>query len=228
MVDTQTNWVKKNKLTFAKDLIKKSGAKSGGNLSAVFMAGLPGAGKTEFARNLITASELKVVYLDMDEIATEIKGYRPEKADSFRGGASELLNKAFDLTLNYGLDFIMDGTFGSQYAIKNIDRSFRHRYSVRIIYIHQDPRTAWQFTMEREKVEHRAIDIDGFVEVYFNILNNLKLIMHKHYDKIMLDAVVKDTYNKIGNWHRNIDLDLFDKITENNYNKETLRSYIND
>ena len=48
-------------------------------------------------------------------------------------------------------------------------------YNIKIIYIIQDPRVAWQFTLAREKVEHRAIDknvrvddIDNLMKIYYN------------------------------------------------------------
>jgi hypothetical protein len=40
-----------SKREFVEGFVKKSGAKSVVSPSAVFMAGLPGAGKTEFSRN---------------------------------------------------------------------------------------------------------------------------------------------------------------------------------
>lgn len=215
-----------SKKEFVKQFISNSGAKSTPNPAAIFMAGLPGAGKTEFSKALVKIVNQKVIRIDMDEIASEIKNYQPEKADLYRADASKLLNGIYDAVLEEHLEFIMDGTFGSKNAIKNIERAIRHNYKVKVIYIEQDPKLAWRFTLAREKVEHRAIDIDGFIMAYFNIRDNLVKTnsLVEKYDKITIDLIVKDENNRIGSWMPNISID---KLPKNSYNKETLRRHIN-
>ncbi|MBQ3309335.1 zeta toxin family protein [Candidatus Saccharibacteria bacterium] len=220
-------WIKKHKNAFAKMMLKNSGAVSHVTPSAIFMAGLPGAGKTEFTKNIIEASELKAVRLDMDEIAAQIDGYKPEIADKYRKGASTLLNKVFDLVLKNRLDFIMDGTFASKYATQNIQRALSHDYHVKIIYISQDPKRAWEFTKAREKIEHRGIAIEGFIESYFKTIENLKNIKNKNRDKIVIDIIKKDHNNKVGQAERDVSIDDIDKIIEKMYNKERLKEYLN-
>lgn len=219
----QKNWVKLHKIELANSIITKSGAIPDGNPTAIFMAGLPGAGKTEFSKALLYLLDSKAVRLDMDEIASQIKGYKPEKADLFRGGASELLSKTLDLTLHKKLDFIMDGTFSSKNAIKNVQRALDHGYKVKIVYIYQDPKLAWDFTEKREQIEHRAINKEGFIDAYFNTITNLKNIPNA----IALDIIIKDKYNKINKWIIGIDSKEIDKIITIHYNKNTLRSYLN-
>ena len=199
MTNDPMQWVKVNKKSFAENLIKESGVVSDNVHSAIFMAGLPGSGKTEFTKNLIEGSDLKVVRLDMDEIAASIDGYRPEIADGYRGAASELLNRAFDLVLKKKLDFIMDGTFSSDYAIKNIERTLNYGYHIKIIYVFQDPKRAWDFTRAREKIEHRAISIDGFIDSYFRIPKNINEVFEKYKGcgRISLDIIIKDENNKV-------------------------------
>ena len=230
---SQKEWIRKHKREFINSLITKSGATPDGNPSAIFMAGLPGAGKTEFSKNLISNLRLNVVRLDMDEIAANIEGYKPEIADRYREGASSLLNGAFDIVIKRGLDFIMDGTFSSKYAQRNVCRAINHGYSVKIIYIYQDPKLAWHFTLEREKVEHRLIDLDGFVESYFNTIRNIYDVLNTTLTaKIALDIILKDGYNKSreikSNVSANVSANDIDKIINNCYdNKTRLRNYLN-
>lgn len=229
MVSQQKEWVKTHKKDFVDGIISESGVVADGVPSAIFMAGLPGSGKTEFTKNLIDASALKVIRLDMDEIATKIEGYRPEKADEYREAASELLNRLFDVTIKKKLDFIMDGTFSSNYALQNVERALRRGYNIKIIYIIQDPQIAWRFTLAREKVEHRAIDKNGFINSYFSIIENIKEAMNKHknYDKIVLDIVVKDGNNNVGDRIKDVRADGIDNFINTYYNKKTLEEYIN-
>ena len=224
--DKQSEWVKANKNRFAKDFIAKSGTIPDERSTAIFMAGLPGAGKTEISKQLSIIIKRKFIRLDMDEIATQIPGYKAEKADEFRGGASELLNKIYDMIMSKGLDFIMDGTFGSKNSIPNIKRAISHGYMIKIFYVVQDPKKAWHFTKEREKIEHRAIDLDGFVGSYFNTIENLKEVLKNKHDNITLDIIKKDSYNRIKEWYGNVNIDDIDKNLKRYYNKESLRSYI--
>lgn len=218
------------KKAFVEDFIKKSGAKPNSNPSAFFMAGLPGAGKTEFSKNLIKlVNGAKAVRIDMDEIATQIKGYRPEIADEYRGQASKLMNGIYDKVLKEKLEFIMDGTFGSKSSISNIKRATKHNYIVKIIYIIQDPKVAWHFTLAREKVEHRSINIDGFAKTYFNIIDNILMVkpLMEKYDRITVDIVIKNEENEIESWIPNVRSNI-DILLKTSYNIKTLKDYIND
>lgn len=217
---------------FVEDFIKKSGAKPNPNPSAFFMAGLPGAGKTEFSENLIKLvdnTSTKAVHIDMDEIASQIKDYRPEIADEFRKQATRLMEGIYDKVLKEHLEFIMDGTFGSKKSIENIERAISRSYIIKIIYIIQDPKLAWEFTLAREKVEHRSINMDGFIKTYFNIVDNLLMVesLMKKYDKITIDIINKNKENKIGSWIPNIKSGI-DNLLKTSYNNKSLKEYIDD
>ncbi len=98
------------KKEFVTKFIEEFGAKSMLNPGAIFMAGLPGAGKTEFSKELIkNISGPKAIRIDMDEIASKIKGYRPEIADQYREPATKLLNSIYDETLKNHLNSLWMG-----------------------------------------------------------------------------------------------------------------------
>ena len=219
-----------SKKVFVEEFIRKFGAEPVANPSAIFMAGLPGAGKTEFSKNLVDiVGGTKAVRIDMDEIASQIKDYTPEKANEFRESATRLLNGILDRVLKEKMEFILDGTFGSKNAIKNIERAINHGYSAKIVYIIQDPKRAWDFTKAREKVEHRSITQDGFIVTYFNIIKNISAMgpLLNKYDKITLDMVWKNENNLIESWFPNV-REGIDKLLETSYNNKTLKDYIND
>ena len=185
-------WVKENKKKFAEDFLKNFPNKKDGKSVAFFMAGLPGAGKTEFSKRFAEfVGTQNIVRLDMDEIAMHIPGYTPEKADIFRGGASELLNRIFDIVLKRRLNFILDGTFGAKYALDNTRRAKEIGYDVQIFWVKKEPEIAWKFTKEREKIEHRSISKEGFVEIFPKISQNIISAMKK-YDKISVVIVEKN------------------------------------
>lgn len=215
-------WARKNKREFANKMITSAGVIDHPEPAAFFMAGLPGAGKTEFTVNLVKDLGLKVVRIDMDEIASHIDNYDPLQADAFRPAATDLLNAVFDKVLQRKVDFIMDGTFRSENSLSNIKRALRKGYTVKILYIHQEPNIAWSFTKDREKVERRAIDRSGFIQGYFDIHANIHSLADPAYKGTTLDLVVKDSSNKVGDWHKDISIEHIDELVNTRYTKEEL------
>lgn len=222
MVSNSKSWARKNKRSFANKMITAAGVEPHDEPAAFFMAGLPGAGKTEFTLNIIQELGLKVVRIDMDEIATHIESYNPLKADAFREAASDMMNAVYDRTLHRRVDFIMDGTFRSAKSLDNIQRALKKGYSVKVFYISQDPEVAWSFTRAREKVEKRSIHRQGFISTSAEIFENLAHLDTVLFKDVTLDIVVKDRANKVGEWHRNVSYDQIDKLIGKRYSREEL------
>lgn len=206
-----TAWAKENKKRIAREFIREIDHKPSGSPSGIFTAGLPGAGKTEFTVELIKGIDPKPLRIDMDEIATQIEGYKPKIADKFRGGASIILSRIYDEVVKKGIDFVFDGTFASDGAIKNLERALDHGYKVKIYYIHQDPVVAWQFTKDRELVEHRQIELEGFRDTYAKLEKNLRQLCKTHKD-VTISIVIKDKKNKVGQIVENVDDSLFEVL----------------
>lgn len=218
-----TAWAKAHKKSFTLDYLRYSGATPESSPSCVFMAGLPGAGKTELVTRLFQGLDYGIVRIDMDEIATRIPAYRPEAADRFREAATLLLSNIFSLTLKNRFSFVMDGTFGSKRALENIQRAIRHDYRyVKVVYVHQAPEVAWNFTQAREQVEHRSISLDGFIKTYFNLASNLQQLAALS-PQVTIDVIVKDGKNGIGEWQENVTAKYLDEKLKTSYNKTSLK-----
>lgn len=215
-------WVKNNKKDFIVHMIREAGVSPDSEPGAFFMAGLPGAGKTEISKGIIEDFKVPMLRIDMDEIAEKIPGYLPENADKFRRPATLLLSEVFSYAIHHNINILMDGTFGSSKAGENIERCLKHRYSVKIIYVFQKPELAWKFTLAREKVEHRAIKFEGFVDSYYKTISNIKMIGEKYGDKVVIDIAVKDENNQVGEWERNVHFSEIDKLLGVEYNKDKL------
>lgn len=219
-------WAKNHKKSFVLNLVTSCRALSEGEPAGIFMAGLPGAGKTELSKSIIEDSGVKLLRIDMDEIAKALPGYEPGQADSFRKPATLLLSEVFGYALKKKISFIMDGTFGNAKARENIERSLKHSFLAKIVYVFQDPKLAWRFTVAREKIEYRAIKFDGFIEAYYKTIDNIKLIGEEFGDRITLDIAIKNPDNKVGRWERNVKMSEIDKILTIEYNKDKLIQYI--
>lgn len=180
----------------ARELLRKYEFTISENPVAIFMAGLPGAGKTELTLRLIKELKERPLRVDMDEIASYIKGYSPDRASDFRADATAVLEKIFDEATKKKHWLIMDGTFSHETkAIANIERCLKYGYKVSLYYVHQEPIRAWEFTKSREAIEKRSISVNGFIKTYYAMRKNLRDLVSLEKD-IAINAIVKDQDNR--------------------------------
>src|SRR5271167_3522052 len=82
-------FAKRNKMRIAKELTDPTKFHPEETPISVFMAGSPGAGKTEFSKSLISdieeARRCNVVRIDADEIRSRMPGYVGGNAHLFQG-----------------------------------------------------------------------------------------------------------------------------------------------
>lgn len=147
---------------------------------AFFMAGIPGAGKTEFAENTIRVGRSTLIPIEHDKLVEYIPTYKPENYYNFRKAGSALVTTVFDECLKYGYAFIFDGTLSHDKGVSNIRKALVAGYEVYIVYIVQDAKLAWELTLARELVTKRAISIEGFVKTCKVINIKLLEIFHKY------------------------------------------------
>lgn len=190
-------WAKKNKRRISREFVRKVQRIAHEQPVGIFTAGLPGAGKTEFTQELLKDLIDPPLRIDMDEIAQLIEGYSPSKANLFRSGASVILARIYDEITKAKLDFVFDGTFAHDNALKNLERALDHGYTTKIYYIHQEPKIARQFTKDRELVEKRGIERDGFIEAYIHLHRNMRELQDK-FKSVTISIVIKDESNRIG------------------------------
>ncbi len=166
---------------------------------SVFMAGSPGAGKTEASIELLTfvkSEGFDILRIDPDELRHELPGYTGENSSLFQGAVSVLVERIHDLALKQKQSFLLDGTL-SHYdkAEQNIARSLKKNRVVQILYVYQEPMLAWDFVKSREAVEGRRIRPEHFIEQYFearNVVNCLKM----NFDAdVKVDLLLKNTDN---------------------------------
>lgn len=150
-----------------------------------FMAGIPGAGKTEFAENTIRESAPVLVPIEHDKLVEYIPQYKPENYYNYRKAGSALVTAIFDICLKNGYAFVFDGTLAHENGIRNVEKALKANYGLFIIYIVQDAKMAWKLTQDRELVKKRAIEKNGFVDTCNKINTNLLHIfsMYKNIPK---------------------------------------------
>jgi hypothetical protein len=198
--------------------------------STYFMAGSPGAGKTEWSQSFITSliekePNRKIVRLDPDEVRASIEGYIPEKADLFQGATGIGVQKILDSVFHMNQDLLLDGTFSNyKLAHQNITLSLQKNRKVGILYIYQDPIIAWDFTKKRAALERRIVPKKAFIEAYFNAKANVNQAKKEFGKKIEIWLVIKNGLQQVQKIYFNVD--GVDNYIKMEYNAKTLEEIL--
>jgi UDP-N-acetylglucosamine kinase len=213
------------KKIIAKELSSQYASES--NPVSVFMAGSPGAGKTESSKWLIeqlTGKSDSILRIDPDELRSHFNEYNGKNSNLFQGATSILAEKIHDIAIDQSKSFIFDATFSKiEKARQNIERSINHSRPVQIIYVYQDPLQAWEFVKARELKDGRHVPKDSFVEEYFNARNVVNQ-MKKEFPKIVLYLLVKNIDGTTQEYKENID--NIDNYVKEDYTVDTLKNML--
>jgi len=177
---------------------------------SVFMAGSPGAGKTESSRNLIerlTKDSHSVLRIDPDDLRSRFTEYSGDNSFLFMGATSIIADKIHDFALENKQSFIFDGTLSNlERSKENINRSLEKKRFVQIVYVYQEPIQAWNFVKAREIKEGRRVPRDAFIEQYFKARENVNGLKKEFGFAIRVDLVVKNIDGTDFSYRENIDI----------------------
>ena len=105
----------------------------------VFMAGSPGAGKTEVSIELVNQFTSPAVRIDADEIRKLCEGYTGTNAHLFQSAASIGVDILYSYCLDQKLNMVVDGTFAHQKTASNVEKSLARGRKVIVYFVYQDP-----------------------------------------------------------------------------------------
>lgn len=218
--DAAIAFAKKNKQAIAVELTDKEIFPADQNPVSVFMAGSPGAGKTEASKALIReVGGTPTIRIDPDELRERFEAYDGRNSWLFHPAASILVERILDLVLKNGQNFILDGTLSVlDKARSNIERSLKRDRFVQILYVYQEPALAWEFVCAREAKEGRRIAPETFVEQYFEARKVVNRLKEEFGRDVHVDLILKDRDNSNKVYKDNIDkIDhhVPEKYTEN-------------
>jgi len=196
---------------------------------SVFMAGSPGAGKTEASIELLdhiaVAGDRPVLRIDPDELRSQFSGYTGDNSWLFQFAVSLLVERIHDRALKNRQSFLLDGTLSHlEVARKNIHRSLNKGRFVQVLYVYQYPQLAWDFVQKRERVEGRRIRPETFVEQYFgarSVVNQLKQEFGK---RIQVDLLMKNLDGSHRLYEKNIE--RIDKHVPEIYSRDELSIHL--
>lgn len=164
---------------------------------SVFMAGSPGAGKTEASIELVERySGWPIVRIDPDELREEFPGYDGGNAWLFQRAVARVVDAVLDRVFRQDQSFVLDGTLASyEVARRNIERSLDRGRRVQILYVYQEPMLAWGFVQDREAAEGRRIRPDHFVEQYFGARDVVNRLKAQFRSQVHVDLLMKNNDN---------------------------------
>jgi predicted ABC-type ATPase len=167
-------------------LIRNSEAKpveDGQHPVAIIMAGIPGAGKTEFLQSYMeklsqdeSYGNLKFVDIDLDQIVSLYPEYTPKTDKLFRSQGNLVVARCVDALRKGRYNMLIDGTFSgkSGASITNVGRLLDAGYAVLLVFMYDRAEVAWQYTQSREVETERGIDKAGFLESCSNVFINIR------------------------------------------------------
>lgn len=207
-VDHAMTYARANRKGIARLLTDSSTFPQEAQPVSVFMAGSPGAGKTEASIELINSyPEWPIVRIDPDELRNEFPDYEGSNAWLFQSAVARIVDAVLDRVYAQDQSFVLDGTLSSyEVARKNVQRSMKHDRLVQILYVYQEPILAWGFVQAREATEGRRIQPEDFVRQYFaarQVVNRLK----KEFGVLIrVDLLMKNSDNSHRFYRAGVDL----------------------
>ncbi|MDP3901057.1 MAG: zeta toxin family protein [bacterium] len=187
-------FVRANKKEIIKKFANDKNIPSVKHMVPVFLAGSPGAGKTEFAKSIIRIIEMghkeKAVHIDADAIRDMLPQYDGTNAFLFQEATSIGVDHLFYYALKHSKNFVLDGTLANyKIARRNISNCVGNKLAVLVVYVYQDPITAWNFTQLREQGEGRRISQHAFIEGFLGAKANVKRLKEEFGASMKLNAV---------------------------------------
>ena len=218
-------FAKKNRTRLARELTDPALFPPEDQPVSVFMAGSPGAGKTEASVELITSRGGAVLRIDPDEIRERIPAYTGANASLFQAAVIRIVEAVLDKAYRQNQSFILDGTFASHtVAERNIARALKRGRVVQVLYVYQEPKQAWRFVRAREAAEGRRIEPETFVEQYFAAREVVNAMKRKFGHDLAVDLLMKN--NDGTNRFFRAGVDLIDKHIPEKYSPSDVRQFI--
>ncbi|WP_447651080.1 zeta toxin family protein [Pseudomonas abietaniphila] len=203
--DDAVIFAKANRREIAKRLTDPSTYLPDDNPVSIFMAGSPGAGKTEASLEFLSRFDIKSVRIDPDLLRVEIPSYTGSNSYLFQRAVSVLVDRLHDQVLKQRQSFLLDGTSANfDIVARNIRRSLTRGRFILILYVYQDPRLAWKFVTAREQVEGRNIPKTEFVRQYFSARSVVNRLKSEFGHAITVDLLVKNEHGSTQMYRENI------------------------
>ena len=192
-IEKAAQWMRENAESVLRDTVRNHNPRVA--RECIFMAGSPGAGKSETVHRLQLRESF--VVLEADEIRILNPLYRKTTGDE--KGNAHLIQKAAGIGLDYcrkycidnEIAFVQDTTFQNKGSIGLVQKLLNAEWDVAILFIFQDPKRAWEFTKIREAKEGRSIPAESFARSFANVVGNIHRLQEKC-TGIQISLIIKE------------------------------------
>jgi len=189
---------------------------------SVFMAGSPGAGKTEISRALVEHMG-SVLRVDPDDLRSYFPEYTGNNSRLVQRGVNRIVERLHDLMLHQRQSFLLDGTLANPaVARRNLDASLKHNRALQIVYVYQDPLLAWEFVKARELTEGRNIPKAEFIRQLFAAKASVIELKKTYRLQLRIDVIIKNTDGSNGDIALNAEAGEIDALATIEYSAEEL------
>lgn len=200
------------------------------NPVSYFMAGSPGAGKTEYSKRLLERVTMEgsagTARIDHDDIRDIFEGYNGTNAHVFQHPATLGVERVHDYALDNSKNFILDTTMHNfVIAKRNVERSLKKGRKVDVAYVYQDPLVAWSFTQKREALEGRRIQKDVFIDIFFEAKETANQIKYEFGKGVTLWLIEKN-YVDVSKERLKLNVDNIDNHLKIEYTREDLEKQL--
>lgn len=197
---------------------------------SVFMAGSPGAGKTEVSKEIIALLQsygFKALRIDPDEFRDRFPEYTGANSALIQKAVSRIVERVIDLVYEQNQSFLLDGTLANlTVARRNIERSVRKGRQTQIIYVYQKPELAWQFVVAREATEGRNIPCEEFVRQFFAAKATVCKLKTEFGEALQVDVITKNTDGEAGAIDIDVTAEAIDGLVDHNYDPVALVHFL--
>jgi predicted ABC-type ATPase len=223
-------WAKNNRKMFVDKFCNLNEHPPSEKPITFFMAGSPGAGKTEFSKSIIPELQKRdpksaIVRIDIDEVRELIPQYNGKNSSEIQPAANIGVERIFDFVQKHNQNAIVDSTFANYVkALDDVKRALNRKRGIAIYYLYLDPLIAWSFTKKREAIDGRNVPKEIFIEAFLKSKENVNLIKKQFGDKIEVYLIERSLEKGIERTQFNIE--NVDFYLKTRYTAELLQEII--
>lgn len=198
---------------------------------SVFMAGSPGAGKTEVSKSFIQLMEARgstALRIDPDDFRAYFPEYTGRNSSLFQRAVTVMVERTVDLVYQQCQSFLLDGTLANlDVARKNIQRALdKKNRSAEVIYVYQKPELAWEFVLARETVEGRNIPCKEFIRQFYASKATVCQLKGEFQERLQVDVLIKDTDGSDADIGINLSAEEIDELVRPPYHPDQLEQIL--
>lgn len=143
------------------------------NISAIFLAGAPGSGKSEFLETILCDLIEFFIVIDIDVYRNMFKGYNGANSSEYQQGAVRVADKILKFCFQNNLSFILDGTFRNYHKVEqNLHQCEKYKRKSLITLIFQEPKISFYYTFLRKLDKKRNVPVSVFVDGFYDSIKN--------------------------------------------------------